>query len=659
MPPAIGEEFHRKKQQIRDFCKRATNSGGVLLVTGTRGVGKTRLVDEALNERDKIDACRYETPRLPRDVKRFIIRVDVDPNFPNPKPEANSTDDAPPDENTLAFILIRNIIFALTSTIDSRFSLRKHGKTLYARLGFWNYWFAPNGLMPGVFKGWCWLILTAIFMSLTCLLHHGLILKWLYMFTLGTLGAFAMPLSLGDAACLSLISLVLAWLLLRWLDLRAFAFISADLYDLAHAQEKTKNHSDNREDKSEMTSKLPWLLVGIVLICVVVNPEWASPLTDLMPQEQTTTSVADTPSNPEQSDKNAKQTQGDHHETSPHEDHLTRVQAFILTASLLITFLVTRTHSHNNQDRADFGIDNPVWMITLLRRYLYTCHRCGIEPVLVLDELDKLEDIEYWVKHKGQDTEKPGLTKLGMFLMALARLKSSLGAEFLWVLVSGSRLYSYLQEDRHDCKNGALGLLATVIHQDIILGPSDYKSAEDYFNGLNQNLAEPYKKYLWLRSRGNFATMIRNHEAYKNLSSTPFVNNLADAVIGIWNPDTQLGFLKNSPTRLVKQQLHAEWVQIWIHAGILEIANRLTKQQFNYSYFSETLPQAVKDKYGDSQGELEELEITALFSEQPELLTLLGERLFFAYLNRCEFLNDPHSDLNLGSILSFKPSFYR
>ena len=657
MPPAIGEEFNRKKQKIRDFCERATHSGGVLLVTGTRGVGKTRLVDEALNDRGKIDACRIQALRQPRGLKRFIIRVDVDPNFPNPKPETKSTDDSPPDENTLAFILIRNIIFALTSTLDSRFSLRKHGKTLYARLGFWNYWFAPNGLMPGVFKGWCWLILTAIFMSLTCLLHHGLILKWLYMISLGTLGAYAMPLSLGGAAFLSLISLLWAWLLLRWLDLRAFALISADLYDLAHAQEKTKNHSDNREDKSEMTSKLPWLLVGILLICVVIYPNIATSLKDILPKELTSLTTAATTPKPEL-DKEAKGKTETTPATATNEDHLTHVQAFILTAGLLITILVTRTHSQNKQDRADFGTNNPVWMITLLRRYLYTCHRCGIEPVLVLDELDKLEDIEYWVKHKvkdkDQEKEKPGLTKLGMFLMALARLKSSLGAEFLWVLVSGSRLYSYLQEDRHDCKNGALGLLATVIHQDITLGPTDYETAATYFDDLDEKI----KKNLWLRSRGNFASMIRNHEANKNLSSTPFVNKLADAVIGIWSPDTQLVFLKPSPTRLVKQQLHAEWVQIWIHAGILEIANRLTKQQFNYAYFDETLPQAVYDKYGD-KGEIQELEITALFSEQPELLTLLGERLFFAYLNSCEYLNDPHSDLNLGSILSFKPDFYR
>ncbi len=146
-----------KREQIRAYCQRATNTGGVLLVTGSRGSGKTRLVDEALNERD-IDhkpsffnklfgnisnSQRIELTRKPNNVNRHIIKVDVDPFFPH----THTTPDSTPDENQLTLALIRNIIFALTSVIDCRYSQRKHGKTMRGKLGFWSYWFSNNALL--------------------------------------------------------------------------------------------------------------------------------------------------------------------------------------------------------------------------------------------------------------------------------------------------------------------------------------------------------------------------------------------------------------------------------------------------------------------------------------------------------------------------------
>ncbi|MEQ1531722.1 MAG: hypothetical protein ABL925_20610, partial [Methylococcales bacterium] len=45
------EESKARIREIRKFCERSVDTGGVLMVTGPRGTGKTRIVDEALNER--------------------------------------------------------------------------------------------------------------------------------------------------------------------------------------------------------------------------------------------------------------------------------------------------------------------------------------------------------------------------------------------------------------------------------------------------------------------------------------------------------------------------------------------------------------------------------------------------------------------------------
>ena len=48
-------------QAIREFCQKpAQRSGGILLIAGPRGSGKTRLVDYALNE---------EKPKLATSIK--------------------------------------------------------------------------------------------------------------------------------------------------------------------------------------------------------------------------------------------------------------------------------------------------------------------------------------------------------------------------------------------------------------------------------------------------------------------------------------------------------------------------------------------------------------------------------------------------------------
>lgn len=670
--PAVGDDFLKNKAKIRQFCERPTHTGGVLLVTGTRGVGKTRLVDEALNERNPEGISRRcNILRQPRGLQRFIVKVDVDPNFPHPKAEANNDAEKQqePDENTLAFILIRNIVFALTSIIDSRFSLRKHGKTLYARLGFFNYWFAPNGLLvQGNLKKWS--CLAFLLMSLTYLLHHNLILKWLYFFTLHPIESNLLPPTLFEATVWSLISILFAWIFLRWLDLRALAHMSADLYDLVHAQEKTRNHSYEREDKSELTSKLPWFLLAIVLVLSSCNPSFIEAWKKESAPEASASSddkkqiedVEKSPPSQNQAKKQKTKTIPTIPPSSTNEQNsiLKGFQALLLATGVFITFMITRTRKTNNQDHANFGNSNPVWMITLLRRYLFLCHRCGLEPVLVIDELDKLEEIGYWIKHNNlpEDSKQPNprikkqtnqcISKLGMFLMAIARLKSSLGAEFLWVLISGPRLYAYLQDDRHECTNGSLGLLATVIQQDVAIGSIPFEAVRQRFAKLDENQA----KGLWLRSRGNFSTMVRMDEADDNLSFTNFQKNLADAVIAMWHPKRQKTFIDFTNTIQYEEKLNDEWVQTWIHAGMLEIANRFNKQPIPHNYFEDTLNKAVLEH---CKGNMEySPALTALFSGKPDLLCLLGEELIYNYLNS-EDLIEVSSDS--APFIRFKTSF--
>jgi hypothetical protein len=119
---------------------------------------------------------------------------------------------------------------------------------------------------------------------------------------------------------------------------------------------------------------------------------------------------------------------------------LTFMQA-ILPLLTLGSFIAVWTRKSSHNDHAHFDQSNPAWMVNLLRRYLFLCHRCGLEPVLVLDELDKLEELDEFYgssENKSNETAnwmvakpKKPKDKLVLFLTALARLKASLGAEFL------------------------------------------------------------------------------------------------------------------------------------------------------------------------------------------------------------------------------------
>jgi len=674
---AIGEgsnmadnEFLKNKNQIRRFCHRATHSGGVL-VAGIRGVGKTHLVDAALNERNEQGTSRrVQVIREPKKLPRYLIKVDVDPFFPTD--EKTTKSDTTVDENALAFILMRNIVFGLTSAIDSRYSLRQHGKTLRERLGFWRYWFAPNGIIPD-----CIYLISALFaFSLFIFLWVGRLLEHylngLTFLSGHVLACFTHPfgfLSILFGSGVVAVMLLMFW---RWLDWRALANMSAYLFALVNAHETSKTDDKETSIKQELTSKLPVFLLPVLIVLLIYCTVKGSfkDITDLIEMHKELTGLL-----------------------------------LAIVAYTAVKISETKNHDHTHYDQT-----NSAWMISLLRRYLFLCHRCGLEPVLVLDELDKLEELnDFWQESRQNQAKEKSATpkktstprftkstaqmaatspqdnKLDMFLVALARLKSSLGAEFLWVLISGPKLGERLKKHRHKRIDGNLGILATVITQEVIVGAMDAGTAkqiaedkltqqqsievqtepEDETTQFKENGSwlkeEGVADVLWLRSYGNPATMVRMVESkeFFTLKPSDKVSSLAAAVKDLWRTEQQVRYFEFNSELGYQEFLFDKWSQVWIHSGMLNLANRFIKEAVPYDYFNderldkelkkfyetlngvepyeyftdEYLDKAFKDFFNwDVNRSRIDREVLALLSGNPTLLQMVGEKMLFRCL---------------------------
>lgn len=628
----IGKDNIFNLDRIRRFCRRSTASGSVLLISGPRGTGKTRLADEALSEPN---GCwqnffpslfgdvgmrkRIAIKRKPRNLDRYLLKVDVDPNFPNPK--KTDKDTSLPDENTLAYGLVNNIIFALTSNLDVNASPRWHGKTLRSRLGWRGYWLSPNALLlpsgwlqPTLSIGFLLFFLIFIqFSSIWQLLFHRLPL-----ISNCSLGLLALQL----VFCFLIFSA--SWLLCRWWDWRALRKMTHRLYAMVNTSTNKETHNQESAAESQWTSKLPWIVVIVILGLWFFDANTSG----LRPTLQRW--LANTEDN-----------------------SIVYMFAMLLLSGSIIAYSVAHKDKLSLGTSEEYSQSNQAWMIDQLRRYLFQCHRCGLEPVLVLDELDKLDDMGRLVLQSRRDgaassevasdvksNDDQIKDKLDLFLIAFARLKLSLGAEFIWILIGGPNIYARLHNDRHNRTDGTLGILATVIHQEIILGPMAFGDAKKL---QSNDCSENDIQMIWLRARGNVSSMKRMLDTKDIPKGSPRAKTLGNALIAIWSPDEISDQMDLYGPRHYKDRLQMAWGAMWLRIGMMDLANRFLNELVTYDDVKNALGKEYYRLFANERQASEDdlnLQVQALLSGHPNLLRLLGETILFMYLVRNEYIEN-------------------
>ncbi len=588
---AENEQLIELKKSIFTFCQRPNGMGGVMLIAGPRGVGKTRLVDESLNDRqankkrnclerlfgeDKYQCRKTIKDVQPRGLDRTIIAIDVEPYFPHSHVARKNTSLPAKDKHkkmnaieteVATFQLIRNIIFALTSNLDPRVSLRKHGKTLSAKLGLGTYWFSQHAMLPKLsmvsrIVYYCFLLVFVVF---TLNFSASYLVFSNDYFVIG-----------GLATLFTLFLLIIPYIFLRWRDWCALEKISSLLYDLVHAQDIKKSGETSHELQSKMRNL--WI-IPLLLFFAAISFE-LSMLKGIL------------------------------------TNYKPLVQGGFLAGALITSLNITRKHKL----QTEFNQDNPIWMLTLLKRYLFMLHRCAIEPVLVFDELDKLEDDE----------------ELQCFLDVLLRLKHTLGSDITIILIGNFNLYRQLQKDRHN-RSMTLGKLATLIQKDIVLGPMQYEIAAKMLSNSGEKDEDRNKTY-WLRSHGNFSTLIRTLDYQKAVfdrQEEKVSAGMADIVNQLWSTKLQKALLPGDvlPTQF---KFASEWVQTWIHSGMLNLANRfLTDNAIIAKDLDEVLTKKLYAEHEDKHNIIYDPFAEgqqALIDSDPELLMLLGEFVLFRFL---------------------------
>lgn len=559
------------RKTIRSFLRQPVAGGGTLLVVGPRGAGKSRLVDECLNDR-KLHARplgrlgrllfgeperskRLRLARAPRDTARLVVPVPVSP-FPDPAPMGPARA-AVLDPRT---DLLGNLVFGLTNALDPHLRWRRQGKTLPSRLGWADFWFSSTGLslhQSSSTTAYVPALCIAIFLWAALMMGFG---AWLAGVERLPVAVFGL-LSAGPA-------LVFAWFLLRWLDWRALKRSHDLLYNLTHADNSSMRKSD--EDAASFSVRPPTAVtasgavslgVGLLGLAATVFggfqqwlETWLGGLLGVS------------------ANGNAGSTSG-----AILPGLGTPALFVILTAVGLLILVSSRSyHRQRTNLEASFSASNPAWTINLLRRHLYLLHRCGIEPVLVVDELDKLEAEPSTrpARRRARGSEREQTDALDDLLFAFTRLKESLGTEFLWILIGGPEVWYRVKRDREKSPPGPL---ATVMTKTVVVGPTTWQVANPFLARFaSPDADERILMAAFLNGRGYFALMLGVIESGDRLDGNPKqrVETLIDWLTELDDPKN-CDWLELLQIREDRGLTLTPWRRAWLRAGIMDFAYRL------------------------------------------------------------------------------------
>ena len=566
-------------KSIQGYLERPVYEGGVIVICGPRGAGKTRLVNQALNgERrtgwwDKLlgdggTRKRLSRMRPPRGIHRQIIQVNVDPFFPHiyaDKGNKKKSNKQSKDISTPTRALLRNLLFALTSNLDPNVQQRSSGRNLRARLGSLHYWLSPSALTLEQHRGD---------------LRFRTIALW------ATLAASPFcSFIVGKPSLLLPLALLPAWMMLRARDWLAVARLNRTLYALAHADEVRE--SDDSKRKIEIGFQRKWGIAGLSLlltssgVALWLHPEWR-------------------------------------------EEILLAITVFggVLSLNLL--------RSRREKSHIGYGMDNLAWPLTLLRRYLFLLHRCGIEPVLVLDELDKLEP-------GGLDTGGEEGCKyacdchLDDLLAAMLRLKQAMGAEFFWVLVGNTGLYERIANARAakaQAPHKGMAPLATLSQVEFCLGPIGYSTTRKYLGDLK--LPRKLHGLAWLVAGGVYSNLRRIAE--ERGASLPGdldqASRISTRLDDLWDSPAQAICMSLGQDHPHRHLLASDWNQIWIRTGLLQYGREIL---YGTPASLSEIENQILLALGPSLPVPAHFELTALASGRPAALVELGRYLAAAW----------------------------
>jgi len=706
-------------KDIREFLKNPAHSGGIFVVSGLRGTGKTRVVDEALTNNcndlniniikflvsllktifeffiitvlyllhflylffTNIKDWKFRTVdhlktgniriihyikkissfistlfcyifgvfrildsrnikrrtlsilRFPRKIERHIIKIDI--RFPLTRNVDNIT-------QYIKGSLLDSIIFELTSQVDPRSSRRLYAKTLRQRLGFWRYWFSFNGLVtPDIFIFFKLFIIFCIF---------GLSTIWyiliIYFFNFQSIPSFSIFFDifynfLYLTLIINLCILLVSWWILRFLDWQGFNRFNIRLYGITHA-EKAEEYIDSlSSDMKNNNFKRNFIkLIGIISFIV--------PIIGIYLRYHPPTSTTQILSS------NTNGLMGFfYYIINNISVYFNNVFIDFNNINIIICFIIgifsilyLQRFSLKGLETI-FNGDSSEWKITLLRRYLFLLHQLGIEPVLVLDELDKLEkDFPIRIKQecdlgllqllKNQNNtdeltnykyDKVKLHGLDLLFNELIPLKQNIGTHFLWILIGGTGLMARTIKSNHEFPPNRE---STIIQKHTSLGVIHREQTRKYleknyriiFEKKSNKEIQTIADFFWITSRGLYSQLYAQEKNIEHI-----INNLNKNVKGIADiceicirPESIEGVLSNLNTNDIILTPEAQCLfNNWLLMGILD---RARSELLGYKEW-----EINKNDFSNNENNIISL------INNPEQIMTKGRNLFTLYMN--------------------------